>query len=135
MIKRWCRWLRFPLLLGVLREGFAMGAAGEMKFGPANFIFLKKNIESMASISLQPRQKRDLWLRVMTEAKKDAFWPRFNMPRFLNRGKISKITGAKRGYCTSDWPKGGEGLYKEVVENWCGKFEIVSVKHAGKDWR
>ena len=29
-----------------------------------------KNIESMASISLQPRQKRDLWLRVMTEAKR-----------------------------------------------------------------
>jgi len=37
----------------------------------------------------------------MTEAKRGAFWPRFNMPRFLNRGRISKITGAKRGYCTS----------------------------------
>ena len=45
----------------------------------------------MASVSLQPRQKRDLWLRVMTEAKRGAFWPRFN----------SKITEAKRGYCTS----------------------------------
>jgi len=64
------------------------------------FYFLK-NIESMASVSLQPRQKRDLWLRVMTEAKRGAFWPRFNMPRFLNRSRISKITGAKRGYCTS----------------------------------
>ncbi|QCD93463.1 hypothetical protein DEO72_LG5g1538 [Vigna unguiculata] len=45
--------------------------------------------------------KRDLWLRVMTEAKRGAFWPRFNMPRFLNRGRISKITEAKRGYYTS----------------------------------
>jgi len=56
----------------------------------------------MASISLQPRQKRDLWLRVMTETKRGTFWPRFNMPRFLNRGRISKIIEAKRGYCTSD---------------------------------
>jgi len=56
----------------------------------------------MASVSLQPRQKRDLWLRVMTEAKRGAFWPRFNMPRFLNRGRISKITEAKKGYCTSE---------------------------------
>jgi len=55
----------------------------------------------MASVSLQPRQKRDLWFRVMTEAKRGAFWPRFNMPRFLNRSRISKITRAKRGYCTS----------------------------------
>ena len=61
------------------------------------FFFKKKNIESMASVSLQPRQKRDLWLRVMTEAERDAFWPRFNMPRFLNRDRISKETGAKRG--------------------------------------
>jgi len=67
----------------------------------ANFIFLKKNIESMASVSLQPRHKRDIWLWVMTEAKRDVFWPRFNMPRFLNRSRISKITGVKRGYCTS----------------------------------
>jgi len=66
------------------------------------FSFFLKKIESMASVSLQPRQKRDLWLRVMTEAKRGAFWPRFNMPRFLNRGRISKITGAKRGYCTSE---------------------------------
>ena len=65
----------------------------------ANFFFL--NIESMASVSLQPRQKRDLWLQVMTEVKRSVFWPRFNMPQFLNRGRISKITGAKRGYCTS----------------------------------
>jgi len=49
-----------------------MGAVGKMKFGPVNF-FLKKNIESMASVSLQPRQKRDLWLRVMTEAKRMSF--------------------------------------------------------------
>ena len=58
------------------------------------------NIEFMASVSLQPRQKRDLWLRVMTEAKRRCllvFWPRFNVPRFLDRGRISKITGAKRG--------------------------------------
>jgi len=27
------------------------------------------NIEFMASVSLQPMQKRDLWLRVMIEAK------------------------------------------------------------------
>ena len=93
--------MKFSSLLGGLREGFAMGAAGEMKFGPVNFFFYN-NIESMASVSLQPTQKRDLWFRVMTEAKRGAFWPRFNMPRFLNRGRISKITEAKRGYCTSD---------------------------------
>jgi len=33
-------------------------------------IFFFLNIESMASVSLQPRQKRYLWFRVMTEAKR-----------------------------------------------------------------
>jgi len=37
-----------------------MGAAGEMKFGPVNLFLFFKNIESMASVSLQLRQKRDL---------------------------------------------------------------------------
>jgi len=42
-----------------------------------------------------------LWLRLTTEAKRGAFWPRPNMPRFQTRGKMRKITRAKSLYCSS----------------------------------
>jgi len=39
--------------------------------GGCEFFFFFLNIESMASVFLHPRQKRNLWFRVMAEAKRE----------------------------------------------------------------
>jgi len=57
-----------------------------------------------ASVLETQGKKMNLWLRFYRlEAKNHSFWPRPNMPRFWNRGRIQKTIRAKNPYCISQY--------------------------------